>query len=40
MQALEVIERAIVHTNGAVTFTGAREEVLGSDDLRQAYLGL
>ena len=40
MQALEVIERAIVLTNGSVTFSGTREELLGSEDLRQAYLGL
>ena len=40
MQALEVIERAIVLTTGSVTFAGAREEVFNSADLRQAYLGL
>ncbi len=39
-QALEVIEKGIVLTTGEVTFTGRREELLNSDDLRQAYLGL
>ena len=40
MQALEVIERAIVLTTGAVTFRGSREELLKSDYLTRAYLGL
>ncbi len=39
-QALEVIEKGVVLTTGEVTFTGRREELLNSDDLRQAYLGL
>ena len=39
-QALEVIERAIVLTTGAVTFRGSREELLESDYLKRAYLGL
>jgi branched-chain amino acid transport system ATP-binding protein len=39
-QALEVIEKALVLTTGEVTFTGSREEVLSSESLRQAYLGL
>lgn len=39
-QALEVIERALVLTTGEVTFSGTREELMGSESLRQAYLGL
>jgi branched-chain amino acid transport system ATP-binding protein len=39
-QALEVIERAIVLTPGAVTFRGSRAELLKSDYLKRAYLGL
>jgi len=39
-QALEVIEKAVVLTNGEVTFTGTKEELLQSESLRQAYLGL
>ncbi len=39
-QALEVIEKGVVLETGRVTFTGRREELLNSDDLRQAYLGL
>ncbi|OLT05862.1 ABC transporter ATP-binding protein [Pseudonocardia sp. CNS-004] len=39
-QALEVIERAIVLTTGEVTFRGTRAELMGSDYLERAYLGL
>lgn len=39
-QALEVIEKALVLTTGEVTFSGSREELMGSESLRQAYLGL
>jgi branched-chain amino acid transport system ATP-binding protein len=38
--ALEVIERAIVLTTGAVSFTGTRDELSESDYLKRAYLGL
>lgn len=38
--ALEVIERGIVLTTGAVSFTGTREELSESDYLKRAYLGL
>jgi branched-chain amino acid transport system ATP-binding protein len=39
-QALEVIERAIVLSTGAVSFTGTRKELSASDYLKRAYLGL
>jgi branched-chain amino acid transport system ATP-binding protein len=39
-QALEVIERAIVLTTGEVTFRGSRAELMDSDYLERAYLGL
>jgi branched-chain amino acid transport system ATP-binding protein len=39
-QALEVIEKALVLTNGEVTFTGTREDLMNSESLREAYLGL
>jgi branched-chain amino acid transport system ATP-binding protein len=38
--ALEVIERGIVLTTGAVSFTGTRDELSESDYLKRAYLGL
>ncbi|MCI2419544.1 ABC transporter ATP-binding protein [Saccharopolyspora sp. K220] len=38
-RALEVIERAVVLTTGQVSATGTREEVMGSEYLRQAYFG-
>jgi len=39
-QALEVIEKPIVLTTGAVTFAGTKDELMNSESLRQAYLGL
>jgi branched-chain amino acid transport system ATP-binding protein len=39
-QALDVIERAIVLTTGEVTFRGTRAELMDSDYLERAYLGL
>jgi branched-chain amino acid transport system ATP-binding protein len=39
-QALDVIERAVVLTTGRISVTGSREEVMSSEYLRQAYLGL
>jgi branched-chain amino acid transport system ATP-binding protein len=39
-QSLEVVDRAYVLENGAVRFSGLPAELLGSDELRRAYLGL
>ena len=39
-QSLEVADRAYVMENGAIRFSGSPDELLGSDELRQAYLGL
>ena len=39
-QSLEVADRAYVMENGSIRFSGAPDELLGSDELRQAYLGL
>ena len=39
-QSLEVADRAYVMENGAISFSGAPDELLGSDELRRAYLGL
>lgn len=39
-QALDVIERAVVLTTGRISVTGSRAEVMDSEYLRQAYLGL
>ena len=39
-QSLEVVDRAYVMENGAIRFSGLPAELLGSDDLRRAYLGL
>ena len=39
-QSLEVVDRAYVLENGAIRFSGLPAELLGSDDLRRAYLGL
>ena len=39
-QALKVADRAYVLENGSVRFSGAPDDLLGSDDLRRAYLGL
>lgn len=40
MQALEVIDSAVVVTSGAVSFRGTRKELESSDYLKDAYLGL
>ena len=39
-QSLEVVDRAYVLENGAIRFSGLPSELLGSDELRLAYLGL
>jgi branched-chain amino acid transport system ATP-binding protein len=39
-RALELCHRGYVIENGAVTLSGSREELLRSDHVRQAYLGM
>jgi branched-chain amino acid transport system ATP-binding protein len=39
-QSLEVVDRAYVLENGTIRFSGGPSELLGSDELRRAYLGL
>ncbi|HSH91783.1 MAG TPA: ABC transporter ATP-binding protein [Ramlibacter sp.] len=39
-QSLEVVDRAYVLENGSIRFAGLPSELLGSDELRRAYLGL
>jgi branched-chain amino acid transport system ATP-binding protein len=39
-QSLEIAERAYVIENGTVRFSGASHELLNSDELRKAYLGI
>ncbi len=39
-QSLQIASRAYVMENGAVRFSGTSNELLASDDLRKAYLGL
>jgi len=39
-QSLEIAQRAYVLENGAIEFSGAPSELLASDRLRRAYLGL
>jgi len=39
-QSLEIADRAYVLENGSVRFSGLPGELLGSDELRRAYLGL
>ena len=39
-QSLEIADRAYVLENGSVRFSGKPDELLGSDELRRAYLGL
>ncbi len=39
-QSLEIADRAYVLENGGVRFSGLPAELLGSDELRKAYLGL
>ena len=39
-QSLEIADRAYVLENGAIQFQGSAEDLLASDDLRRAYLGL
>lgn len=39
-QSLEIADRAYVLENGSVRFSGLPEDLLGSDELRRAYLGL
>ena len=39
-QSLEIADRAYVLENGAVRFSGAPADLLASDELRRAYLGL
>ncbi len=39
-QSLEIADRAYVMENGAIRFSGKSAELLASDTLRQAYLGM
>jgi branched-chain amino acid transport system ATP-binding protein len=39
-QSLEIADRAYVMENGALRFSGTPDELLASDELRRAYLGL
>jgi branched-chain amino acid transport system ATP-binding protein len=39
-QSLEVADRAYVMENGGIRFSGSPDDLLGSDELRKAYLGL
>ena len=39
-QSLAIAQRAYVLENGSIRFSGASAELLASDDLRRAYLGL
>ena len=39
-QSLEIAQRAYVMENGSVRFSGTPAELLASDELRRAYLGL
>ncbi len=39
-QSLEIADRAYVLENGSVRFSGSPDALLGSDELRRAYLGL
>ena len=39
-QSLEVVDRAYVLENGAIRFAGLPSQLLGSDELRRAYMGL
>lgn len=39
-QSLEIADRAYVLANGSVRFSGLPADLLGSDELRKAYLGL
>jgi branched-chain amino acid transport system ATP-binding protein len=39
-QSLEIADRAYVLENGSVRFSGLPTDLLGSDELRKAYLGL
>jgi branched-chain amino acid transport system ATP-binding protein len=39
-QSLELADRVYVMENGALRFTGLPDELMGSDELRKAYLGL
>jgi branched-chain amino acid transport system ATP-binding protein len=39
-QSLEIADRAYVLENGSVRFSGLPSDLLGSDELRRAYLGL
>ncbi|RZI63440.1 MAG: ABC transporter ATP-binding protein [Variovorax sp.] len=39
-QSLEIADRAYVMENGGIRFSGLPQDLLGSDELRRAYLGL
>ena len=39
-QSLEIADRAYVLENGSIRFSGKPDDLLASDDLRRAYLGL
>jgi branched-chain amino acid transport system ATP-binding protein len=39
-QSLDIADRAYVMENGSIRFSGTPVELLASDTLRQAYLGM
>jgi branched-chain amino acid transport system ATP-binding protein len=39
-QSLDIAQRAYVLENGSIRFSGTSAELLASDDLRRAYLGV
>jgi branched-chain amino acid transport system ATP-binding protein len=39
-QSLDIADRAYVLENGAIRFEGRPAELLASDELRRAYLGM
>jgi len=39
-QSLDIADRAYVMENGTIRFSGTATELLASDTLRQAYLGV
>jgi branched-chain amino acid transport system ATP-binding protein len=40
VQSLAIADRAYVMENGSIRFSGTSSELLASDTLRQAYLGV
>jgi branched-chain amino acid transport system ATP-binding protein len=39
-QCLKAVERAIVIANGAVVLSGTADDLMNSDEVRRAYLGM